>query len=426
MEAGRKRYRLYFPALLLAPLLMGVVDFARAVPVFSRKYQTSCSTCHYAFPQLNAFGKAFRNNGYRYPGGDENFRKDEPVSLGSEAYKKVFPNAIWPSDLPISAPFAVQAMGEYDQSFHQPDSVTAGNFVFPSVVKVFYAGTLGESFSLFGEIALENTGDAVDTGFPFRLEWNRRPAFNVAAGSIALDPTPNDRSLIPTLFNVSGLASRNGWVLDGEQPGLELWGAGNGPGGKGGWKYMTGVVNGQGGVVGRKQDVFARLTYKINGLGEIGGTEGQASKSSAFYKDNSLTLGGFVSTGRAGADLFADREDLTTWAGTMDGWYERAILNAAVFSMDSKPNGLPEQKSLAWYAQGQYVVYPWLIGLARFESTDLDTKDGLDPQTTLIPAVAGMLRANIKLTVEYKRPMNDYAARKADEECMVAKLDFAL
>jgi hypothetical protein len=324
------------------------------------------------------------------------------------------------------APFAVQAIGEYDLGFNQPDSVTAGNFVFPSVVKVFYAGTLGETFSLFGEVSMENTGDAIDLGVPFRLEWNRRTAFNVAAGSIALDPTPNDRSLIPTLFNVSQLTSRNGWLLDGEQPGLEFWGAGNGPGGKGGWKYMTGVVNAQGGPVGRRQDVFARLTYKINGLGEIGGTQGQASTSSAFYEDNSLTLGGFVSTGRVGADLFADREDLTTWAGTLDGWYKRAILNAAVFNMKSQVNGLPDRNSLAWYAQGQYVVYPWLFGLARFEATHVDTNDGLDPQTTLIPALAAMARANIKVTLEYKRPMNDYSARKAAEEGMVAKLDFAL
>ena len=41
---------------------------ARAVPVFSRKYQTSCQTCHTIFPKLNPFGQAFRFNGYRMPG----------------------------------------------------------------------------------------------------------------------------------------------------------------------------------------------------------------------------------------------------------------------------------------------------------------------------------------------------------------------
>jgi hypothetical protein len=426
MDAWRKHHRLFISLLVAAAPLICLANSARAIPVFSRKYKTSCSTCHYAFPQLNAFGKAFRNNGYRYPGGDDNFRKDEPVSLGSEAYKQVFPHAIWPSDLPSTSPLAVHAMGQYQMKFHQPDSAATGDFQFPSDVKVFYAGTLGESFSFFGEVEVEQAEDGVETGFPFRLEWNQRRAVNVAVGSIALDPTPGDRNLIPSGNNITGLTSRNGWVVEGEEPGLELWGAGNGPGGKGGWKYLMGVVNGQGGLIGRGKDVFARVTYKISGLGEIGGTEGQASQTSAFYRDNGVTIGGFVSSGREGADLFADREKLTTYAGTLDAWYRNAILSVAVAGMNSRITGTPNRKSLVWYTQGQYVVYPWLIGLARFESTHEDTEDGEDPQTMLIPAVVAMVRANVKATLEYRRPISNYSTRKTDEEGMVAKLDFAL
>lgn len=40
---------------------------AAAVPSFSRKYQTSCLTCHTVYPVLNPFGEAFRRNGYRMP-----------------------------------------------------------------------------------------------------------------------------------------------------------------------------------------------------------------------------------------------------------------------------------------------------------------------------------------------------------------------
>jgi hypothetical protein len=78
-------------------LVTGLVTDSYGIPAFSRKYKTSCSTCHYAFPMLNAFGKAFKNHGYRWPGGDENYVKEEPVSLGVEGYKKVWPDAIWPS-----------------------------------------------------------------------------------------------------------------------------------------------------------------------------------------------------------------------------------------------------------------------------------------------------------------------------------------
>ena len=30
-----------------------------AIPAFSRKYQTSCTTCHNNYPELNDFGEAF-------------------------------------------------------------------------------------------------------------------------------------------------------------------------------------------------------------------------------------------------------------------------------------------------------------------------------------------------------------------------------
>ena len=43
---------------------------AKAIPAFARKYQTSCTTCHTAFPKLNPFGEAFRRNNYRFPGDD--------------------------------------------------------------------------------------------------------------------------------------------------------------------------------------------------------------------------------------------------------------------------------------------------------------------------------------------------------------------
>src|SRR5262245_44703867 len=80
---------------------------AGAVPVFARKYQPSCQTCHTIFPKLNPFGEAFRLNGYRMPKETEEQIKQAPVSLGSESYKKVWPKMIAPSDLPAFAPFAL-------------------------------------------------------------------------------------------------------------------------------------------------------------------------------------------------------------------------------------------------------------------------------------------------------------------------------
>jgi thiol-disulfide isomerase/thioredoxin len=70
--------------LMTALAVLVTVDVGYGIPAFSRKYKTSCSTCHYAAPMLNGFGKAFKNNGYRYPAGADPFpahgrRAPEPV-----------------------------------------------------------------------------------------------------------------------------------------------------------------------------------------------------------------------------------------------------------------------------------------------------------------------------------------------------------
>jgi hypothetical protein len=156
---------------------------------------------------------------------------------------------------------------------------------------------------------------------------------------------------------------------------MGLWGAANGPGSRGGFYYLAGVTNGQGiNDENSDKDLFAIARYKIGGLGQLGGTEGQASETSAHYIDNQLTVGGFTYVGTAGPQE-GDKEDVTMFGGTLEWWYSRAILSGAVLNMDSSIPGEADRNSLAWYVQGQYVVYPWLIGLARIEDTDADTDD---------------------------------------------------
>src|SRR5512138_2344278 len=93
--------------LLVLAVLAVTAPAAHAVPAFARKYQTSCQTCHIVFPKLNAFGEAFRLRGYRMPGETEEMVKQKPVSLGAPAYKRLWPQAIWPGQLPGNVPLAV-------------------------------------------------------------------------------------------------------------------------------------------------------------------------------------------------------------------------------------------------------------------------------------------------------------------------------
>jgi len=40
---------------------------AQAIPLFAQRYQLRCDACHSVLPELNAFGNAFRDAGYRLP-----------------------------------------------------------------------------------------------------------------------------------------------------------------------------------------------------------------------------------------------------------------------------------------------------------------------------------------------------------------------
>ena len=55
--------RLLFVVVILAAVVLGVRD-AHAVPSFARQTGLACSACHTVFPELNAFGRAFKLHGY--------------------------------------------------------------------------------------------------------------------------------------------------------------------------------------------------------------------------------------------------------------------------------------------------------------------------------------------------------------------------
>ena len=58
-------------ALISLAVVLSTPPPASAIPAFSRKYGTSCTTCHSDFPKLNDFGKAFKDAGFKFPKDDE-------------------------------------------------------------------------------------------------------------------------------------------------------------------------------------------------------------------------------------------------------------------------------------------------------------------------------------------------------------------
>jgi hypothetical protein len=71
----------------IATMVMAMPRPASAVPAFARKYGVRCTVCHEAWPVLNDFGRAFRDNGYRM-----NLGKDEPT-VADPAYWPIYAEA---------------------------------------------------------------------------------------------------------------------------------------------------------------------------------------------------------------------------------------------------------------------------------------------------------------------------------------------
>ncbi|MCH7820105.1 MAG: hypothetical protein IIB40_11210, partial [Candidatus Marinimicrobia bacterium] len=54
--------------LLVSTFILSFVEIGYSIPQFARKYGVTCFTCHATVPKLNAFGNAFRRNGFMLPG----------------------------------------------------------------------------------------------------------------------------------------------------------------------------------------------------------------------------------------------------------------------------------------------------------------------------------------------------------------------
>lgn len=112
------RFRVLVALACLAGL--GAPREAQAIPAFARRYETSCQTCHLAYPKLTPFGEAFRRNAYRFPGGgDAVSEKEEPIPLGNEAQAERWPDVVYPGQLPGSLPLSVLLSGkvQYGSAF---------------------------------------------------------------------------------------------------------------------------------------------------------------------------------------------------------------------------------------------------------------------------------------------------------------------
>ncbi|MFQ5777255.1 MAG: hypothetical protein ACE5IP_04540 [Terriglobia bacterium] len=420
----RHRNRILGAALVWTGVAFVFFTFAQpasAIPVFARKYKTSCSTCHTIIPKLNHFGLAFRANGYRIPVNDPKFIKVEDVSLGAPAWKKLWPKeGIWPGAVSGQPPIAIRALLDMNITTNKP--VTT-NFDFPHEFEILTGGNLGEGVSYFGELEFE--GDEFDIARIFINFDNIRgtPLLNVRVGRFETVATPfsrfyrrltsadynisSDYQIKAADFAVSG--SDKGFRFKDRQQGLEFYGARTGPDNRGGFEYGIGIVNGSGSSkdTNSHKDFEWSLAYKFWGYGvtgPIGEEEVESLQIADNFVDNSIKIGAFGYVGRI---PFAGSENRYRRTGIkVDAFFQKLNLYGAIVWGEDKlltPRRIVD--SSAWFLEADYVLTPWIIPLVRFEKTDIEGRP--DSIKRVIPALNLALRANVRLLIEGRFTVRD-------------------
>ena len=457
---------------IMCVALLALAHAAHAMPMFARKYQTSCQTCHIVFPKLNAFGEAFRLRGYRMPGETEEMIKQPPVPLGAPAYKKLWPQAVWPGEISSNVPLAVNVkLADVNTSTVNEDGTVTSirnDLQFPQEVNIFGAGTLGEHVSYFSEVTFAENPDGSASvelehaRFDFDSPFGPEDLFHFRFGKFAPNVADGFQEMwistdapIDSIFNYNPIGLNGGTALgaDALAPnpislparirGIEgygiihhraLWVAG----------LANGVTAAPGDTTGRfdgnnAKDVYARFDYKIGGMGLDGDTGGQPVPDKN-WRDNSLRLGVFTYRGDASGIPYAVTTDVGTKANIEDAHFLRAGFYASVFYQDLNvfagylhgSDALNTTDAVtgaliraieptyhAWFTQADYLIFPWLQASGRYEAV---TPADPSVQSLRIGTfnVSALVRANVKAMLEYQRDL-----RQGDNHSLNALLRFA-
>jgi hypothetical protein len=442
------------PAVIAGLLLASTT--AEAIPAFARKYQTSCQTCHAVFPKLNAFGEAFRLKGYRMPGETEEMVKEKPVSLGAPAYKRLWPKAVWPGEVSSAVPLAVNIkLADVNTSTLNSDGTVTSvknDFQFPQEVNLFGAGTLGDHVSYLVEATFgENPDSSVSVEleharFQFDSPFGPEDLVHIRIGKFAPNLVDGFQEMwistdaaIDSVFAYNPIGANGGTGLAGDASpapialpdrvrGIEgygmikhrvLWVAG----------ISNGISPGQNGAfdANNAKDVYARVDYKFGGMG-LDGDNGGRSVPAENWRDDSLRVGAFVYRGDGShIDFPLPAPPDTVEVNVQDqhflrtGFYASAyfrdlnVFGAYVHGSDTLQQFDPASGELlgesqpayhSFFAQADYLVYPWLQAAARYET--------LTPGDRTVPSLrtgvfnlSALIRANVKVMAEYQRDLRD-------------------
>lgn len=401
-----RRRHIQIVVIVLAALLAPAS--ALAIPAFARRYHTSCTTCHVLFPKLNAFGVAFRNNGYRIPPNDESFVQVPDLALGAPAWKRVWPNAVWPGGIPALGPIAMRVVNDAVLNRSDPAQV---DFVFPNEFELLAGGTAGDSISYFAELEVV-AGKSLDDD-PTRMErmfvqfdhLGGTTLANLVIGRFETRAVPFSRfhrRLIPS--DILALDFRNpsdGLHLRRAQQGIEFWGAKSGRDGRGGIDYAVGVVNGSGPMKDNNsaKDVYTRLAYKFGGFGVTGSSaKGETLGLQDGWRDDSVKIG--ISSYFGKGNFTGGEDRFWRIGGDIDIFVGALNISAVALHGRDQIESIPiAERFTAASLELNYVIKPWVIAVFRCEGVWRDDAANI---RRVVPGVAFAIRPNLRIVGDWE------------------------
>lgn len=359
---------------------------SEAIPAFARKTNMTCSTCHTAWPALNAFGRQYKEHGYRLG------HLEAPNKIISKDLK-------WNESLPISVMLVARP---YDKKDSGKTKIRALH-----EVELMVAGPMGEKFSGFIEIEAEDevtNGIGLDTGISSAaLTYNADEAAHVqfSWGSITwFDPYNSYSNHLRMTRGASAIIDQS------------FGGADNGG------KIKTSRQNVA--VYGRPAPNFF---YGVAISGDADDSEGEdgdtVTARVAFDLMPSLTIGALAINGTCVANsgnCLVDREYSRT-AIDVQSEFGNFIINAVALSAkDDNSTATAEVKNNAYYVQALYTAKDgartsW-APLARYDS--YEKSGGSEKVNELTLSINYYLTENVRSMLEFWNKDSDNNANDDD------------
>src|SRR6202162_2379197 len=419
---------------------------ASAIPAFARKYQTSCTTCHNNYPELNDFGEAFKKNGFKFPKDDELFVKEPPVLLGAKAQKEVFPKAIYPGEMPGNIPIGFRYSGNFTYNSKQPFAVgyvPRTDLFVPNTFTIIGAGSFGPNISFWVDDDISAGGSGADGGLgDGYIKFNDlghfiglpKDTLNFRMGQFELDlPVTQARTINLSTYDIYDQASMIGGLpgttsnplaFSSTQRGIELGGYPN----DGNFTWSFALLNGSNNDVATRntKDIYVRVSQRFNlerdpaarkevqSAGPSGPRDHTSIRLGAFYyygRNNINANRVFPSAGaghepfyRVGGDIRFKYRQFEIYGVGMHGHDTNLVLNAGETGFDP---AAPVTFS-GGFVEAQYWIYPWLMPLLRYDVVNSPPaqKNGAsrrDTRNRISPGIQILVRANVKLAFEYQR-----------------------